>query len=280
MSAIIVLFAIAQIASIASKASAIIGVSALDLDSGRAVHIRGDERFPMGSVYKVPIAIAVLHACDRGDLNLDRDVTIEPKDFAPGFSPIRDKAKGRTVTMTVRMLVDAAVRVSDNTAADVLQHLAGGGLKITAELRSVGIETIRVDRTEKRIAADIDARGVPAYYEDPRDTATPDSMIAMLRKICLRRDGLSPASHDMLVEMMTNSRNPDRIRKGVPAGTIIAHKTGTMPGVRNDVAILTSADGKHHIAIVILTKGETSSIDDAAIGEIARIVYEDFLPLT
>jgi beta-lactamase class A len=61
---------------------------------------------------------------------------------------------------------------------------------------------------------------------------------------------------------------------------IVAHKTGTMPGVRNDVAILTSADGKHHIAIAILTKGVTSTIDDAAIAAVARIVYEAFRPLT
>jgi beta-lactamase class A len=256
------------------------GVAALDLDTGRAMSVREAERFPMGSVYKLPIAITVLHAIDTGALSFDQQVTIQPSDFAPGYSPIRDKANGKPVTMTVEAIVATMVSDSDNTAADVLQPLVGGGAKITAAIRSLGVEDVRVDRTETQIAADIRAHGVAAYNADARDTATPNGMLVLLRQIQHREDGLTPASHDLLLKWMTESSNPQRIRNGLPPGAILAHKTGTMPGVMNDVGIITSPDGHHHIALVVFTKNARSKQDDAAIAKaiagVASVVYERF----
>ena len=251
---------------------ATVGVAALDLRSGRAVRVNAGERFPMGSVYKVPIAIALLHAADRGDVALGREITIEPRDFAPGWSPIRDHAHGKPVTMTVEQLLEATVTDSDNTAADALQHLLGGGPKITATLRALGIGGVRVDRTEKQIAADIGAHGVAAYNADPRDSATPDEMLALLRKLARGEEGLKPASHERLMKLMLTSRNPHRISNGLPAGTPLAHKTGNMPGVMNDAGII---DGR--IVLVVFTKnGKGDEARANAIAEIARQIYADF----
>jgi beta-lactamase class A len=250
---------------------ATVGVAAVDLDSGKTFSLRADERFPMGSVYKLPIGIAVLKAVDRGELALTRQVTIQPSDFAQGRSPIRDAAHGKAVTLTVAKLFDAMVSDSDNTAADVLQTLLGR--------RGMSLDGIRVDRTEKEIAADIAAHGVAAFNADERDTATPAAMVALLRRLHRREDGLSNASHDLLMKTLTESRNPRRMILGLPSGVTIAHKTGQMPGVLNDVGIITSADGKHHIAIAIFTKNARIDADEPrvqAIAEIARRVYDDF----
>jgi len=37
--------------------------------------------FPMHSVYKLPISMAVLQRVDRGELKLDQQVKVEPSDF-------------------------------------------------------------------------------------------------------------------------------------------------------------------------------------------------------
>lgn len=250
---------------------ATVGVAAVDLDSGRTFNVRAEERFPMGSVYKLPIGIAVLKAVDRGELTLAREVTIQPSDFAAGRSPIRDAAHGKAVTLTVAKLLDATVSDSDNTAADALQTLLGR--------RGMSLDGIRVDRTEKEIAADIAAHGVAAYNADERDTATPAAIVALLRQLYRREEGLSSASHDLLMKTLTESRNPRRMILKLPAGVTLAHKTGQMPGVLNDVGIITSLDGKHHIAIAIFTKNARVDADAPrvqAIAEIARRVYEDF----
>ena len=276
----ILLAAATPLSEVISRVPATVGIAALDLDTGRSVSVRAEERFPMGSVYKLPIAITVLRAIDGGELSRDQQVTIQPADFAPGHSPIRDAAKGHAVTLTIPSILEAMVTDSDNTAADVLQHVIGGGAKITALIRALGVTDVRIDRTEKQIDADIRAHGVASYNTDARDTATPNGMLALLRKVQLRQDGLAAASHDLLVKWLTESRNPQRIRNGLPAGATLAHKTGTMPGVMNDVGIITSPDGGHHIALVVFTKNARSEEGDArgiGIAAIARAVYEDLM---
>lgn len=79
---------------------------------------------------------------------------------------------------------------------------------------------------------------------------------------------------------MTASHNPVRIASSLPYGAIVAHKTGTMPGVFNDVGIITSADGKHHIAIAIFTKKPALQDEKLAlsiVGQIASLVYYAFV---
>jgi beta-lactamase class A len=49
-----------------------------------------------------------------------------------------------------------------------------------------------------------------------------------------------------------------RIKSIVPKGSVVAHKTGTMPGVVNDAAIVTSPNGKDHVIIVVFSKAGTS----------------------
>lgn len=243
------------------SSDAVIGVSAIHLESGRRISVRGAERFPMGSVYKFPIVLAALQRVDAGTLTLDQEITIEPKDFSPGWSPIRDGAKGKPVTLTIRELLRYTVSISDNTACDNTIRLLGGPAAVSKTMKELGVAGIRIDRPEKTIAAHLNAPGGRAKYaNDPRDSATPDAMAALLVKFWNRRDGLSKASHDLLMQWMIETpTGARRIKSAVPTGSVVAHKTGTMPGVVNDASIVTSPDGKDHVVIVIFSKAGTSS---------------------
>lgn len=252
---------------------AVIGVSAIHLESGKRLSVRNNERFPMGSVYKFPIALAVLRRVDIGVLSLDQEITIEPREFAPGWSPLRDHAHGKPIVLPVRELLMHMVSISDNTASDALMKLIGGPVSVTTRLAELYASNIRVDRSETQMAADLrKPGGVDTYAIDARDTATPDAMAELLVAFWNRHDGLSRASHDLLVELMTNSQTgPHRIKAGVPAGAIVAHKTGSMPGTTNDVGIITSPDGKQHIALVVFTKASKRDKTSEAEKDIAAI---------
>ena len=258
------------------QSDAVIGIAAIDLQSGSRIGFRNSERFPMGSVYKVPIAIEVLSRVDRGELKLSRVVTIQPKDFSPGWSPLRDRAKGKPITMTLENLLRYAVEVSDNTASDALLRMVGPAA-VTKRMAALRAGGIRVDRLEKEIAADLAREGgVERYAVDPRDTATPDAMLKLLLAIAERRDGLSKASHDRLLRWMTDTKTgPRRIKAGVPRGANVAHKTGTMPGTMNDVAII---DGR--LILVILTKAAKSpdAHVERDIAAIAKALYKQLTP--
>ncbi|MBV8543098.1 MAG: class A beta-lactamase [Acidobacteria bacterium] len=267
-----------QIATIAAQTDATVGVTAIDLESGRRVSLHGDDHFPMASVFKFPVALVVLQRVDAGEFKLDDAITIQPSQFSRGHSPLRDSANGKPVTTTVRHLVELMVVESDNTAVDYfIRHL--GGSAITARIHAIGGAGVRIDRPENDIAEAIQTNGIAAYVRDPRDTATPDGMASLLAAFANRKDGLKPSSHDFLLGFMTNSHNPVRLASALPPSTVVTHKTGTMPGVFNDAGIITSADGKHHIAIAVFTKKPAMQNDDVAlrvVGQIARAVYDAF----
>jgi len=265
-----------QITTIAAQTDATVGVAAIDLESGRRVSIHGDDHFPMASVFKFPVALVVLQRVDSGELKLDDAITIEPKQFSRGHSPLRDSANGKPVTASVRHLIELMVVESDNTAVDYFIRRLGGAA-ITTRIRALAGDGVRVDRPENDIAEAIQTHGIPAYVRDVRDTATPDGMVRLLANFAKRKDGLTPASHDLLAHFMTASHNPVRLGSALPPGTIVTHKTGTMPGVFNDVGIITSADGKHHIAIAVFTKKPAAQNEDVAlrvVSQIARAAYD------
>jgi beta-lactamase class A len=240
------------------KTDAVIGVHAIHLQSGRSVGVRDTERFPMGSVYKFPIALAVLKRVDSGTLQLDRELTIEPKDFAPGWSPLRDEAANRPITLTIRELLRHMVSISDNTASDALLRLVGAPA-VTTRMAELGFSGIRIDRSETQMARDLDAPGgVERYAMDARDTASPRAMAELLVAFWQRKDGLSKDSHDLLVHWMTETpTGRRRLKRAMPEGAVIVHKTGTMPGTVNDAGIVVV--GNDVVAVVVFTKRGSSA---------------------
>ena len=170
---------------------ATVGYTAIDVESGRRISANGDERFPMASVFKFPVALAVLQHVDSRELKLDDAITIQPSQFSRGHSPLRDSAMGKPVSVTIRRLIELMVSESDNTAVDYFIRRFGSAA-ITSRVHTLGGDGVRIDRPENDIAEAIQKHGIPAYIRDPRDTATPDGMAALLSAFARRKDGLSP----------------------------------------------------------------------------------------
>ena len=275
----IVLAALLQVPPQVSDAT--FGVTAIHLETGERLSIRGDERFPMGSVYKFPIALAVLHRVDAGELSLEQQITIEPGDFSPGHSPLRDEANGQPATKSVRELLRYMVSLSDNTACDVFLRMLGPD-SVNARLAAIGITGVRVDRTEKQMSADLkESGGVERYARDPRDTTTPDAMASLMTEFWRGNDGLSKESHDLLVHWMTvTPTGPRRVKAGLPAGATFVHKTGTMPGTTNDAGVIVSPDGKQHIVIAVFGKGSQRDATREAEDDIAAITRRIWMLLS
>jgi beta-lactamase class A len=252
-----------------------VGVAVVDVQNGSSTFLRADERFPMGSVYKLPIALTVLKEVDEGKIFLTDDATITPDRFAPGWSPLRDAAKGQPIKTTVGALLEQMVSVSDNTASDYLLDLVGGGEVVTKRMRELGVQNIRIDRRERDIAADINTKGAEAHVKDVRDTATPRAMADLLVKLAKAQDGLGAESHEVLLRWMTETQTGrNRIRAGIPADAQLAHKTGTMPLVVNDAGLITKPDGRQ-LVIVVFTKGGKAKDEarEKVMAEIAKAAY-------
>src|SRR5690242_19507555 len=144
-----------------------IGVSALDMGTGARLGHRGRERFAMCSSFKWLLAADVLAHAERGELKLDTAIAYSQKDLL-GVAPVTRAHVGEG-QLTIEALCAAAVKVSDNTAANLLLGQIGGPAGLTHFLRGIGDPVTRLDRTEPTLNANIPG--------DPRDTTMPDAMI-------------------------------------------------------------------------------------------------------
>jgi beta-lactamase class A len=299
----------AAVRAITDRSDGTVGVGILHVESGESVYLNRGERFPMFSTYKLPIAMRVLQRVDEGTIGLDLQVTLGRTDLRPGASTaVTGRLRNGSARLTVRELVEAAVAASDNSASDALMTLAGGPPAVTAYLRALGILDVRVDRAEAQMAADLSGVTLPPedewtlerlnalfavpiaqkqeaaarYLADPRDTATPEAMVALLRRV-QRRDALQPPTAAFLVATMEKTRTGDgRIRGLLPPGTVVADKTGTgnvvagLSIATNDVGLVTLPGDGGHVAVAVFIRGSRRSEAERerTIAQIARAAYD------
>jgi beta-lactamase class A len=276
-----------------SSAQGNVGIGVLNLDTGERWFRNGNQRFPMQSVFKLPLGIVVLKLVDEGKLALNQTVTITRDQFVPAWSPILKEITGDHGQFTVQYLLQRAVGDSDNTAADALVRLVGGPEQVTAMLGKMNLRDIRVDRLEQQLQPDtvgltnfrpelvdkqkyeeavqqipdaVKKAAMERFLSDPRDTATPEGMIDLLTKL-QSRQLLSEDSTALLLKIMTDSpTGQQRLKAGLPPGWSIAHKTGTGGDVlgiglaTNDVGLISSPTGRH-IAIAVFIAGSKAPLE-------------------
>ncbi|MDT7603552.1 MAG: beta-lactamase class [Acidobacteriota bacterium] len=264
----------AEIGQIAADAKGRVGVAALVLETGVAVSLNPRDHFPMQSVYKLPIAMAVLRRVDEGKLKLDERVRVEKSDFVREgqYSPIRDK-NPKGAKLSVAELLRYAVAESDGTASDMLLNLAGGAQAVMAFLHEIKVSEINVVNSEKEIGRDWQTQ-----YEN---WATPAAAVELLAAVNERR-GLSAESQSLLWKLMVDSiRGEKRLKGQLPAGTVVAHKTGTggtrdgVNSATNDIGIITLPNGRHAAIAVFVSDSPTDEATrEAIIAKIAKAVWD------
>jgi beta-lactamase class A len=263
-----------RIEQIARGAQGRVGAAATLLETGETVALRGGEHFPMQSVYKLPISMAVLNQVDRGALKLEQKVQVRRSDFvtAGQRSPIRDHHP-RGVELSLEELLRFNVSESDGTACDVLLRVVGGPPVVNRYLRSLNVQGIRVATTEKAMG-----RNQMVQY---RNSATPEAAVTLLRALHEGR-GLSAASRTRLLQWMTETPTSARRLKGrLPAGAVVAHKTGTsgtlggLTRATNDVGLITLPDGRHlAIAVFVSDSRADDAVREGVIAAIAHAAWE------
>jgi len=300
----------AGIKAIEQQAKGRLGVGLIDLKDRRSWSHRGAEHFPLQSVFKLPLAVAVLQGVEAGKFRLDQKITVTRNDLSLYHSPIARAFKGEQQDYTLRDLVTRSTGDSDNTAADLLLRIIGGPQVLNAMLKDGGITGISVDRYERVFQPEI--LGLPGYswdeaidtaqfsravqaipaaqrrkrletsLADSRDGATPEASIAFLEAMAKGNWLREPAHAALIEKIATETKSgPERLRAGLPKGARLAHKTGLGPSADglnhaiNDIGIVSLPNGRR-FAIAVYLAGSTADAKarEAAHAAVARLAVE------
>ncbi|WP_342709508.1 class A beta-lactamase [Bradyrhizobium sp. B124] len=252
-----------EFARIELATSGRLGVAALDMETGLRASRRGDERFPMCSTFKALASAAVLHRVDRGESSLDQRVQVEAKDIL-AYAPVAKQHVGSS--MTLSELCEAAITLSDNTAANLLMREIGGPAGFTSFFRTIGDNVSRLDRWEVALN-----EAVPG---DLRDTTSPVAMLKSLQRVVIG-DVLKAASRQKLVDWMVANKTGDtRLRAGVPRDWRVGDKTGTGErGTYNDIGVFWPP-GRKPIVVTVYLTGASAPMEkcNEVIANVARAV--------
>lgn len=266
-----------RIEAIAAKAKGKVGVAATVLETGEQVFLNQSERFPMQSVYKLPIATAILRQIDDGRLKLEQIVSVEKSDFVRQGqrSPLRD-ANPNGTKISLAELLRLAVAESDGTASDVLMRVAGGANEVGKYLNELKVEEVTVADSEKEIGRD--------WATQYRNWATPAGALALLRALHEGR-ALSETSRTLILKILAESTpGANRLKKLLPPGTVVAHKTGTggtnkdgVTSATNDIGIINLPNERHlAIAVFVSDSPADETTRERVIAEIARAAWDEW----
>jgi beta-lactamase class A len=294
-----------EITRISNQIDGVVGIAAWRLDGrGPRILVNADQQFPMASTFKVPIAGTVLSQVDSGRLKLGQLVPVDP-DMVVESEGLAETFSHPGVSVSLENLLELMLTVSDNTATDTLEKLVGGPAVVTQWVHSQGIIGLRVDRDTAGMIRDFYglpggpsfpdslAAGLkanpdletksdkpdPKFDADPRDTATPAAMAQLLERIYTGK-AMSPASTELLGEIQRrNTTGKARIRARLPAGTVVAEKTGTIGGSVNNVGVITLPGDAGQLIVAVFIKESSKPLEDRerVIADISRSLYDYFL---
>ncbi len=278
-----------QIERVLFRRDGVVGMAARHVETGQSLAINGDVRFPMASTFKVPILVELFFQVREGKFRLEDEIDVQPSDQRLGSGMISSLvAPG--IKLSVLNMAHFMMMISDNSATDILLAKVGAEA-INARLKGLGIDGMSVNRSCQELIKDfmtmqtglwardqLKAANIK-FGQDLRDTAAPAAMAVLLEKV-FKKEIIDPASCDLILKiLMKCETGGGRIKGELPAGTPVAHKTGTIAGTVNDCGIITLPDGQGHVVLTIMTKDfaeETADIE-AILAKIARLVYDYFL---
>ena len=224
--------------------------------------------------------ITALYLVEKGMHSLDENIRFLPTDriLPQTHSPLQDKYPEANVDVPLRELLRLAISESDNVAADMILRVIGGPPAVNGYMSSIGVSGFHLEDGE-----DVLARDLTAQY---RNWFEPAGAVQLLSRI--RGNSPLTGKHtEMLLQWMKDSSSGlNRIKRDLPPGTIVMHKTGSsgthdgLTAATNDIGLIALPDGRR-LAIAIFVTDSTADDDtrDAVIARIAQAAYDASLQL-
>ena len=253
-----------------------VGIAYADLEHPEEMFISADVPFHAASTMKVPVMMEVYRQADESKLSLDDKMTLK-NEFASivdGSKFSLDVADDSETTLykhlgeerTVRQLVRLMITQSSNLATNLLIDKVGAA-NTTAFMKTLGVNSVHVLRG---------VEDTKAYRQGKNNELTARGLMTIFRLIAERKVVSAGASEEMLA-ILRDQKFSEGIPAGLPAGTVIAHKTGSFTGTYHDAAVIELTGRKPVVLVVLTRKIEDERKAHELVKRVAKAAYEHAL---
>lgn len=241
----------------AEQGGCTLGVSAIAPDGARFAH-NGARRFVAASTMKIPVMVELFRRIDAGRDSLEHIHVLREEDKATGGGVVKELHAG--ITFTVRDLCYLMMAISDNSTTNILIDRVGMA-ETNALMKALGMAGSCLGRK---------VRGRPPVEGETENWAIPDEYAGLIAAILADR-AASPASCAAMIGMLEKQTNDRRLARHLPRGDARPRwgsKTGSLPGVVNDVGFVMTPQGP--LVLAIYCEIADPNAGEAAIGDVAH----------
>lgn len=211
------------------------------------------DKFKPASLYKVWVLAAVLTQIKEGKISEDDSITADVVALNEKFESEEEDADLQTgvVNFTIKSAIEQMITISHNYAAYALIEKVGRG-----EIRKF-LEKYGLNESSFGIEFESTASDLGKLFEG-----------------IYRGEIIDPEYSQKMLDLLLRQQKNDRIPEYLPEGTLIAHKTGELPNIRNDGGIVYSPNGD--FVIIILSETGDVAFASETIAKISEASYKYF----
>jgi beta-lactamase class A len=291
--------ALAETIEAASKGfEGVLGVAVKHLGTGECASLNGDEVFLSASVRKIAVVAEIYRQVEEGGFRLEDTMVLRHLDKVPGTGILRELTPGLEVTY--KDLITLMMILSDNSATDYLVGKIGEE-NVNRNLRRLGLEKTRMvynsrevlfeliglgdlpetEKTIDRFRREVRLSGFkspPSIEGRPDNVTTPREMLRLIEAIvdCV---AVSKKSSEAILKTMARCQTgTSRIPKYLPQDMVeVAHKTGSLPGVRNDAGVVTPLNTGERYILSCFTKDAVDGYAaEEVVARVSKAIYDYF----
>lgn len=260
-----------QLRRIIIASGAEVAVAYHPLDGKAELLLDADKPFHAASTMKVPVMIELFRQAQTGMLSLDDSLPIRNEfhsivdgssySLSEGDDSDSEVYAAAGKSMTLGKLCELMITVSSNFAANLL-------------IERLGVDNIRRTVTSLGAGGMQVLRGVEdqkAFDKGLNNTTTARGLMVLLERLADGR-AVGPDADKKMIEILERQKFNDAIPAGLPAGTLVAHKTGNITRIHHDAAVVFAP---RPYVLVLLVRGIDDRKKSAALmADLSRAIYE------
>lgn len=268
-----------ELTSFVESKDARIGIAVI-INGKDTVSVNGSKDFPMMSVLKFPLALAVAKWVDANEMSISDSIAFGPKALIKDtYSPMLKKYGMGLHKMSFKELLEWALIESDNNAADLLLKRVGGTACATTLLKDVAGELdITID------ASELDMHQDP--YTSYLNRSTPLAMATLFDRFDTEIKNRSKSFSDIAVMLEQCRTGVERLAAPfMSTNAVVGHKTGTgFPtsegriSAINDCGYIHLPNGtRYTIAVFVADSAYDMTETSKIIADISGIVFKSLI---